>query len=370
MSSLCILHGDERCREFGLVIVRRNLLSFLDDCLKHGSQTAFAHRRGLRSWCWTHARLRGTVFQFARELEAQNISKGDRVLIWAENSPEWVTAFFGCLLRGAIVVPLDFESSVEFASRVQQQVEAKLVLHSGDVLRDFKHPLPRLSLEDLSGIAAPHSMEPYPAVDGDENDIAEIIFTSGTTADPKGVCLTHRNVLANINPLEAEILKYLKYERLVHPLRFLNLLPLSHVFGQFMGMFVPLLLGGETYFLDSLNPSEIMQTVRKNRISVVASVPRVLDALRNKVERDYEARGESKALENKLAAAESRHFLARWGMFRRIHRQFGWKFWAFISGGAALSSETEAFWRRLGFAVVQGYGMTETASHTERGRPK
>jgi long-chain acyl-CoA synthetase len=344
------------------MVVRRNLLSFLDDCLKHGSQTAFAHRRGLRASRWPYARLRTTAFQLARELEAQNISKGDRVLIWAENSPEWVTGFFGCLLRGAVVVPLDFESSAEFASRVQLQVDAKLILYSGDVLRDFKPPLSRLSLENLSDIAAPHSSEPYPAIHGDENDIAEIIFTSGTTADPKGVCLTHRNVLANINPLETKILKYLKYERLVHPLRFLNLLPLSHVFGQFMGMFVPLLLGGETYFKDSLNPSEIIQTVRKNRISVVASVPRVLDTLRNKIERDYEARGESKALEDKLAAAESRHFLARWWMFRRIHRQFGWKFWAFISGGAALSSETEAFWRRLGFAVVQGYGMTETAS--------
>lgn len=344
------------------MVVRKNLLSFLDDCLRHGSQTAFAHRRGLRSWCWTHARLRTTSFQFARELEAHNISKGDRVLIWAENSPEWVAAFFGCLLRGAIVVPLDFESSAEFASRVQQQVEAKLILYSGDVLRDFKPPVPRLSLEDLSVIASPNSMEPYPAVHGDENDIAEIIFTSGTTADPKGVCLTHRNVLANINPLETEILKYLKYERLVHPLRFLNLLPLSHVFGQFMGMFVPLLLGGETYFQDSLNPSEIINTIRKNRISVVASVPRVLDSLRNKLERDYEARGETKALADRLAKAENRHFLTRWWMFRRIHRQFGWKFWAFISGGAALSPETEAFWRRLGFAVVQGYGMTETAS--------
>lgn len=342
--------------------MRKNLLSFLDDCSRHGSQTAFEHRRGLRASRWPHSRLRSTAFQFARELEAQNISKGDRVLIWAANSPEWVTAFFGCLLRGAIVVPLDFESSAEFASRVQQQVEAKLILYSGDVLHDFKPPLPRLSLEDLSDIAASHSMEPYPASHGDENDIAEIIFTSGTTADPKGVCLTHRNVLANINPLETEILKYLKYERLVHPLRFLNLLPLSHVFGQFMGMFVPLLLGGETYFLDSLNPSEIIRTVRKNRISVVASVPRVLDTLRNKIERDYETRGESKALEDKLATAESRHFLARWWMFRWIHRQFGWKFWAFISGGAALSSETEAFWQRLGFAVVQGYGMTETAS--------
>ncbi len=362
IGSLSSCDGEERCREFRRMVVRKNLLSFLDDCLKHGSQTAFAHRRGLRASRWSYSRLRTTAFQFARELEARNIAKGERVLIWAENGPEWVAAFFGCLLRGVIVVPLDFESSADFALRVQQQVEARLILYSGDVLRDFKPPLPSLSLEELSDSVALHSIEPHPARNVGENDIAEIIFTSGTTAEPKGVCITHRNVLANINPLETEIQKYLKYERLVHPLRFLNLLPLSHVFGQFMGMFVPLLLGGETYFQDSLNPSEIIETVKKNRISVIASVPRVLDTLRNKIERDYEARGESDALGTILVSAENQHFLMRWWTCRRIHRQFGWKFWAFVSGGAALSSDTEAFWQGTGFAVVQGYGMTETAS--------
>jgi len=342
--------------------MRTNLLSFLDDCKKHGSQTALAHRRGLRVSQWSYSRLRDTAFQFARELEARQISKGDRVLFWAESSPEWVAAFFGSLLRGVIVVPLDFESSPEFANRVQKQVEAKLILYSGDRLRESRLTVPRLSLEDLSETLSRHSTEPYFTVEIDPSDIAEIIFTSGTTAEPKGVCLTHRNLLANINPLEPQIQKYLKYERLVHPLRFLNLLPLSHVFGQFMSIFVPQLLAGEAFFQDSLNPSEIIATVKKHRISVIVSVPRVLDTLRNKIERDYEARGEGDSFGRKLLAAENQHFLKRWWVFRSVHRQLGWKFWALLSGGAALSHETEAFWRRLGFAVVQGYGMTEAAA--------
>ncbi|HXI93863.1 MAG TPA: AMP-binding protein [Blastocatellia bacterium] len=342
--------------------MRKNLLTFLDDCHKHGSRTALAHRRGLRVSRWSYARLRSTAFQFARELEARNISKGDRVLFWAESSPEWVAAFFGCLLRGVIVVPLDFESSPEFSTRVQQQVQAKLIFFSGDRLRDSNLGLPGLLLEGLSDILSIHSNEPFAADEIVDSDIAEIIFTSGTTAEPKGVCLTHRNVLANINPLEPQIKKYLKYERLVHPLRFLNLLPLSHVFGQFMGIFVPQLLAGEVFFQDSLNPSEIIETVKKHRISVIVSVPRVLDTLRNKIERDYDARGESESFKQKLLAAENQHFLKRWWTFRKVHRQFGWKFWSLLSGGAALSPETEAFWRRLGFAVVQGYGMTEAAA--------
>ena len=322
----------------------------------------FVHRRGLRVERWTNLRLRNAALGFAIELVAQGVSRGDRVLFWAGNSPEWVAAFFGCLLRGAIVVPLDYESSPNFAARVQQQVEAKLILFSGDRLRDSTLNIPRLSLDELSHILKRRSGESFAPEEISADDIAEIIFTSGTTAEPKGVCLTHKNILANINPLESEIRKYLKYERLVHPLRFLNLVPLSHVFGQFMGIFVPQLMAGEIFFQDSLNPSEIIDTVRKHRISVIVGVPRVLDTLRNKIERDFEARGESDVLDRKLAAAESRHFLRRWWTFRRVHRQFGWKFWAFVAGGAALPAETEAFWRRLGYAVVQGYGMTETAS--------
>src|SRR5205085_5208316 len=113
------------------------------------------------------------------------------------------------------------------------------------------------------------------------DELAEIIFTSGTTAEPKGVCLSQRNLLANIVPLEEEINKYRRWERPFHPVRFLNLLPLSHVFGQFIGIFVPQLLGGEVHFQDSLNPSEIITTVKRERISVIAAVPRQLETLRD-----------------------------------------------------------------------------------------
>jgi long-chain acyl-CoA synthetase len=194
------------------------------------------------------------------------------------------------------------------------------------------------------------------------DDIVEIIFTSGTTAEPKGVVLTHKNLLANLAPLESEINKYLKWERLVHPVRFLNLVPLSHIFGQFLGIFVPNLLGGEVFYQSSLKPSEIIETTQKHRISVVVAVPRMLDTLRDALERERVGRGDGEKFVRRLGAAATWNPLRRWWVFRDVHRRFGWKFWAFIVGGATLKPETEAFWRHLGFAVVQGYGMTETAS--------
>ena len=337
--------------------MRETLLSFLEDCIARGEQTAVGHWRGLRISRWSYARLASSAFQFARELEARGIGRGDRVLFWSENSPEWIVAFYGCLLRGVVVVPLDLKSAPDFAVRVQQQVSAKLLL------ADDPQPrldVPRLALNNLTDVIAHHSTERYKA---EPNDLVQVVFTSGTTAEPKGVCLTHRNLLANITPIEKEFTKYARWERLVHPLRFLCLLPLSHVFGQMMSIFIPEMIGAEVYFRESYKPSEIVTVVKKQRINVVITVPRVLETLREKLQNDL------RLSNDQLAAAEGRHFLRNWWTFRNIHRRFGWRFWAFITGGATLESDTETFWRSVGYAVIQGYGMTETASLTSLSHP-
>lgn len=342
--------------------MRKTISSFLDDCLTQGTATAFAERRGLRVVRWSYQQVARTAFQFARELEARQIGKGDRVLVWAENSAEWVAAFYGCLLRGAVVVPLDEQSAPDFAARVQQQVTAKLLLCGPPQQKQFASPTPTLLLDQLSEAIAHHATNAYATEATEPDDLVEIIFTSGTTAEPKGVRLTHRNLLANLNPLETEIKKYLWLERPFHPLRFLCLLPLSHVFGQFMGVFVPQLLGGEVFFGHALNPAEVIATIKRERISVAAAVPRQLETLREKIERDYAAKSELEDFRRRFDNANGKHFLRRWWMFRDLHGRFGRKFLAFVSGGATLDEQTENFWQRLSFAVVQGYGMTETAS--------
>ena len=342
--------------------MRETLLSFLDDCTARGGEIAVVHWRGLRISRWSYGRLAASAYQFARVLEARDIGSGDRVLFWGENSPGWIAAFYGCLLRGAIVVPLDLKSAPDFVVRVQQQVSAKLLLADEP---QRKLDVSYLSLSNLDDAIAGHSDKPYAPSVIKPDDLVEIVFTSGTTAEPKGVCLTHRNLITNLNPIEREFKKYARWERLVHPIRFLCLLPLSHVFGQLMGIFVPQLIGGEVYLRESYKPSEIIAVVKKERINVVVTVPRVLETLREKVVSDDETRFSNA----ELSAAERRHFLRNWWTFRDTHRRFGWRFWAFITGGATLESETETFWRRLGYAVIQGYGMTETASLSSVSHP-
>jgi len=292
-------------------ITRRTVLSYLDDFAARGSSIAIAQRRGLRTVRCSYEQLARDAHRFARELEARNISRGERVLFCGENSPEWLAAFFGCLLCGAVIVPLDKGSAPEFILSVQRQTEAKLMLASDNLPAARGLKIPVLRLEGLNEGIAHHSAAPYPVEAIGEQTLVEIIFTSGTTSQPKGVLLTHGNLLANLLPLEAEIKKYIKWERFFHPIRFLSLVPLSHVFGQFMGVFVPQLIGGEVHFQQSLNPSEIVRTTRKNQISVIVLVPRLLEGLREWVERDYAARGELAELRECVAAAEGASTLKR-----------------------------------------------------------
>src|SRR6185369_1369235 len=338
--------------------MRETLLSFLDDCLRRGTEPAVVRRRGLRRVEWTAAEIARQAFRFARELEARGISRGDRVLFRGENSAEWIAAFFGCLLRGVVVVPLDLKSAPDFVTKVQEQVSAKLLL-ADELGTQIKIPI--LSFADFVSSIAHHPCLPYTDEKIKPDDLVEIVFTSGTTAEPKGVCLTHRNLLANLAPIEKEFKKYSRWERVVHPVRFLCLLPLSHVFGQLMGIFVPQLMGGEVYFRESYKPSQIIAEIKKQRINVVVTVPRVLETLREKFA--------SEVSPAQLNAADNRHFLRNWWAFRKIRRRFGWRLWAFITGGATLEPDTESFWRRLGYAVVQGYGMTETASLASLSHP-
>ena len=337
-----------------------SLLNFVRTYAALGDEIAVRQRRGYRTESWTYGQIAEGANRLARELEVRGLAKRDAVLLWGENSAEWIAAFLGCLLRGVIVVPIDHASSMEFACRVSREVNAKLIIRA-NAHRECG-AVPSIPLESLFAITAQHDSSLYPSPLLTRQDTLEIIFTSGTTAEPRGVMISHGNVLANIEPLQAEIQKYLRYEKFFHPLRFLNLLPLSHVFGQMLAVFIPPMLAGTVVFNDSLRPSEFMDTIRRERVSVVVAVPRFIESLQREVERQEEREGRIEQFRKSFALVERQHFLRRWWRFRRIHSRLGWKFWAFISGGAVLPKQAETFWNRLGYAVIQGYGMTETTS--------
>ncbi|HZY63924.1 MAG TPA: AMP-binding protein [Edaphobacter sp.] len=336
-------------------MARTHLASLVNEFRRSAAETAVVAHRGNRSYRTTYGQIAQLAGRFAAELSRRDIPAGERVLLWGENSAEWIGTFFGCLLRGVIVVPLDAAGSSGFAVRVIKDVSPKLVIGDAHLLETLSTDIPRLFFSELiTQLPAEPDLTISNAVTSETP--FQIVFTSGTTSEPKGIVHTHRNVLASLQPIEDEIAKYRRYERWVHPLRFLQTLPLSHVFGQFMGLWIPPLLAAEVHFIEQPEARRMTELIHRERISVLIAVPRVLQLLRAHL------LGEFPALTRMLDQAEGISIWRRWWKFRRVHRKLGWKFWAVISGGAALPAETEAFWGKLGFALIQGYGMTETAA--------
>ena len=420
--------------------VRPHLASLVEEFRRHSAETAIVAHRGNRRYATTYGELAELAGRFAAELERREIPPGERVVLWGENSAEWVGVFFGCLLRGLIVVPLDAAGEPGFAAKVIADVTPKLIVGDPDLLVSLElredgpglkpgltsDGLPRTEARSYSGTTGSAGSEAVPLtkVASEERDTREletlplagiadhlpgeplyivsdavaretpfqIVFTSGTTSEPRGIVHTHRNVLVTLQPIENEMAKYLRYERIFHPLRFLHSLPLSHVFGQFMGLWIPVLLAAEVHFAPQLEPARITDLIRRERISVLIAVPRVLHLLRAHLLARFpglEGTGNSRrgaepvqgtkatteilrVAQNDAAAGVAARrngvlgsvagVVKKWWRYRRVHRALGWKFWAVISGGATLPADLESFWNRLGFALIQGYGMTETAA--------
>jgi long-chain acyl-CoA synthetase len=310
--------------------------------------------QGNRRRVTTYGELAHLAGRFAALLAQRDIRQGDRVLLWAENSAEWIAAFYGCMLRGVLAVPLDAAGSADFAARVAADVAPKLAVGDALLLGQLPPECPRLCFEDW--LVELPAEEAGPVSGLSHETPLQILFTSGTTGDPKGIVITHGNVLASVGPIENGAQPYLRYEKLIHPLRILHTLPLSHVFGQTMGLWVPPIFAAELHFENRLVAPRLIETIRRERISVLAAVPRVLALLKTHLETSHPG------LTEKIARSQGIRAWRRWWRFRKIHSAFGFKFWALISGGGALPGPLEQFWNALGFVLVQGYGMTETTA--------
>jgi long-chain acyl-CoA synthetase len=343
-------------------MARRTLIDFFADATSGSTagREFLVYDDGYRTWTWTYAELGGAARAFAARVRAAGIRAGQAIAVWSENRPEWIAVLWGALLEGVVVVPIDYRASAEFLSRVAGIVDAKAIL-VGDAVDANAIAGQRKTwrVAELfrnagsfpdAAIRHPPGIE-HASMDG--TTTAEIIFTSGATAEPKGVVLTHKNILANIVPIEREMAKYRKYTIPFRPIRFLNLLPLSHMFGQAMATFVPPMLPGVVVFTRSYAPDDIIRQIKSRRVSVLVCVPKILEVLKEHVLRV--------APEAAEPPPPGMHWAKRWWRYRRVHRMFGFKFWAMVVGAAPLDPELEAFWGQLGFLVVQGYGLTETA---------
>ena len=184
---------------------RETLLDFFDD-FSALDDTFLVHDDGYRTRAYTYAQVASLAHLASERLRAAGLQPGDPVVIWSENRPEWIIALWGAILGGFVVVPIDFRVSPDFLWRVRSRTDARVVLVGDDVQVDrVPAGVSVWAIHELSRGAAATGGSPRAAVTPETT--AEIIFTSGATAEPKGVVITHRNILANVVPIEREVAK-------------------------------------------------------------------------------------------------------------------------------------------------------------------
>ena len=172
---------------------RETLLDFFESFAAHPNEF-LVYFDGYRTRSHTYKDVASAARRFCERLAQAGLAPGDRVLFWGENRPEWIVALWGCLLRGVVVVPLDYRASSDLLVRVQQIADARLLLLGDETVQP---PDTRVSVWPLSSIEwrGPDGDPQVSSVNRDS--VAEILFTSGATAEPKGVIIQHRNILAH-----------------------------------------------------------------------------------------------------------------------------------------------------------------------------
>ncbi len=325
------------------------------------------HALGLRrddgsTWHWTYEELVRRSRIAAWRLRALGLRPGDRVLTWSPSTPALPATYFGSMYAGLIFVPLDARMAADTIGRIVERSGAvRLLLGTG---RDAPDPgevglerFPTTLVEDL--VADPDATFPpdweaqlaawaRPA----PPDVFELVFTSGTTGNPKGVMLAHDNVLAGA----------MSFHGIINPMehRLVSLLPLSHAFEQAVSLYYALDVGANVLYVRSRNPRVIFDALRDHRVTSMVLVPQFVDLFWSAIEREVEKRGQTATFARLRRIARLLPFRARRLLFRSIHGQFGGGLRLFATAGAFLPPALQQAWEDLGVIVLQGYGATES----------
>jgi long-chain acyl-CoA synthetase len=287
---------------------------------------------------------------FAGALQEKGLQKGDRLLLWSASRIDWMVAFLGAMLIGAVVVPLDINSKEDFLIKIEQSTEAKYLITSQHQYGGLKHShIPLIDIDTLPQSRV--EMAAFPEITGD--DLAEIVFTSGTTGQPKGVMLSHFNITSDAIASVA-VVNILKDDRA------LSILPLSHMFELTIEIAI-LYAGASVLYARTLLPDTLLKLFASQHVTCMVLVPQALQLFLNGVEREVRRQKKEKQWEVLHRIAERLPFRFRQTLFGQVHKRFGGNFRFFVSGGAYLPPKLHKRWENMGFRVMQGYGATECA---------
>ncbi|MDQ3239444.1 MAG: AMP-binding protein [bacterium] len=277
-------------------------------------------------------------------LLSKKIKPGQRVVLLDLHGPHWVIAFFSVILNKAIAVPIDQRMDRKLQEEIVKMVDASLLITCNSKL---EHKIKSVIYEEAKLLDRKWLSELI-----DQNIPAEIIFTSGTWGKPKGVVLTHKNILSNLNSI-MQVYQPKKEEKL------LSVLPLSHAYEQMCGLLIPIASGCHIIYQDSLDSFSLLESLQKFKVNYMVVVPKFLELLQASILRNL---GKSKILFYPLLkTSQYLPISKRRVVFHSLHKKFGNNLKTFIVGGAPLSNNLEDFFKRLGFNSIVGYGLSESS---------
>ena len=339
---------------------------------RYGDRFAFGMRGDDGSTVqWTYRELNRRSRIIAWRLRALSLGPGDRLLVWTPSSPAVPALYFGAMRAGVVLVPLDLRMSSGAIERIVQRADARhLVVGTG---RDTPDPadarlehFPCSVMEQLADEPdgtfpddwdAQVNAWPRPA----GTDIAEIVFTSGTTGEPKGVVLTHANLIGTLDAAH-NLLPEQEH-------RAVSLLPLSHLLEQVATVFYAMSVGAHVLYIRSRNPRVIFEAIRDHHTTTLVLVPQIIDLFWAAIEREVAARGQLTLFNHMRRVARRLPYAARRRIFAQVHGQLGGSLNLIVSAAAFLPPSLQQAWEDLGVVVMQGYGATEcgVASATHQG---
>ncbi len=280
----------------------------------------------------------------------KGIKKGDKIIIYLPNSADYASLLWACALSGVVAVPIDFNSNEDFVDIIYERVNAKINFCS---LLRFKSKHNNYFVEELSKVYS--DSERYKVKEEiKENDIYEIVYTSGTTSLPKGVIITNKNLVSNIKSMK-ELVDF----RLCN-VNLLSLLPLSHMFEQNIGFFLVMNYGAKIIYLYSRKSNSIIETIEKENIKLIVSVPLFLGLIKERIEDIAKEESKLNSLDSHIDKYKNYPLWFRKIIFYNVRKRLR-NLEYIIVGGAPLDLEIEEFLGGLGFKILQGYGLTESS---------
>jgi long-chain acyl-CoA synthetase len=323
------------------------------------SRTAVEIQRADRLDRWTYGDLSAAAIRIARWLASQGVRAGDRCAIFSDNDADWCAAYLGILRLGAIVVPLDTNYSAAQVATIVADATPRLLFTNERLqatARDALAARADVAIADLHHVPdAPFELAPA----GTESSAtAVILYTSGTTSDPKGVVLSHGNLIAE-RDAAFRIVSVTEADSV------LGVLPLFHALAQLANLLLPFAVGARVVFLETVNSTELVRALAGQRITIFACVPQFFYLIHQRVMHEVARGGALKRLVFRSLLAVS-FALRRAGvnvgprLFGRVHAVMGRQMRLFVTGGSKFDPAVGRDLYALGFTILQAYGLTET----------